>query len=389
MIDTLSTIRAIREENLDGWLFSNVFHRDEVSDLVLGVPRDGMNTRPWVCVIFPDKPAFKIVHSIERGILDHVPGTCVVYSSRKEFLNAAGGALHKGMKVAAQYSSRFPVVSFLDHGTALLLEQAGAELVSSDGIIARVLGTLDDEGIASHERAGKVLYRIVSLVWRRISDEMRGGKTLTEGEVREWMSALLEESGLESDEPPLVAMGQSSADPHYTPRNGGRVLSPGNVVQLDIWAKERFPSSVYADISWVGVLSREPEPRFVRAFDAVRRARDTAVERIGAGLSMKEPPSGEDVDLAVRTELARLGYAAYLRHRTGHSIGARVHGFGVNLDSVEFPDGRRLREGACFSIEPGVYLPDFGMRTEIDAYIRDGRLTVSGGDPQGSLLALE
>jgi Xaa-Pro dipeptidase len=157
---------------------------------------------------------------------------------------------------------------------------------------------------------------------------------------------------------------------------------------LDIWAKDRAPGSIYADISWVGVLAEEPAPRFTRVFDAVIGARETALDLLSHSLERGNAVSGADVDRAVRSYVIQRGYEKALRHRTGHSIGGRVHGFGVNLDAVEFPDDRRLGEGACFSIEPGIYLEEFGMRSEIDACIHEGRLIISGGERQSRLLRI-
>jgi Xaa-Pro dipeptidase len=377
---------AIREEHLSGWLFQNVFHRDEISDLVLRVPRDLPNTRPWVCAVYPDRPPRKLVHSIEAGILDRVPGNTTVYSARRDFLDALPGLFPKGSRVGAQFSTRFPVGSFLDHGTALLLQGAGAELVSSEDLVSRLLGTLDGPGIGSHEKAACALYEIVRSVWDRISDAVRSGKSVREGDVLSWIEALMDECGLETDGPPLVASGRGSGNPHYSPGAGGELLRPGDVVQLDLWAKERTPDSVYADISWVGVLAEDPGPRYARVFEAVVGAREAGLDFLSRSLAAGNAPSGAAADAAVRSYLIERGYEKALRHRTGHSIGGRVHGFGVNLDSVEFPDDRPLAEGACFSIEPGVYLEEFGMRSEIDAYIHDGRLVVSGGERQSRLL---
>jgi Xaa-Pro dipeptidase len=389
MIDLHAAQKAIREENLGGWLFYNVFHRDEISDLILQVPRGHINTRPWACVVFPDLPPFKLVHAIEPGILDQVPGRSSAYSAREEFTRALENALPRNTPVAAQFSTRFPVSSFFDHGTAMLLERGGARLVSSENLIARCLGTIDERGIASHQKAAKALYAIVRIVWERISKAVTSGKHLREAEVQGWMQALISERGLECDEPPIVAAGAGSADPHYSPRADGALLERGQVIQLDIWAKERAEGSIYADISWIGVLDGEAKPEYKRAFDAVVEAREAAVDLISEYLGAGKPLSGADVDRAARAKLSDAGYARGIRHRTGHSIGGRVHGFGVNLDSVEFPDERTLREGACFSIEPGIYLEDFGMRSEIDGYIHDGKLTVSGGERQRRLLLLD
>jgi Xaa-Pro dipeptidase len=388
MRDLKRTQKAIREENLDGWLFYNLHHRDEISDLVLNVPKDRANTRPWVCAVFPDHPPIKIVHSIESCILDHVPGPKTVYGTREEFMQSLRGRIPKVRRLAAQFSTRFPVGSFLDHGTALLLEQGGIGLVSSESLVARCLGSLDDAGVKSHEKAACALYEIVRSVWYRVAAAVRSGKSPREAEVRDWMVCLLAECGLECDGAPILASGRGSADPHYAPHGEGELLRPGDVVQFDIWAKERAAGSVYADISWVGVLAEEPSPRYSRVFDAVVTARETAIDYIQTRLRGGVEVSGAEVDATVRGKLDGLGFVKGIRHRTGHSIGEQVHGFGVNLDSVEFPDDRPLVEGACFSIEPGVYMEHFGMRTEIDAYIRNGRLVVSGNERQARLLTL-
>jgi Xaa-Pro dipeptidase len=179
-----------------------------------------------------------------------------------------------------------------------------------------------------------------------------------------------------------------TADPHYDPEKGGAILQAGDTVQFDIWARQKTPGAVFADISWVGVCAGSPTPRQLEVWTALHRAREAAVSFLVTRLAGGRNPSGAEVDTAARQELLSRGFAAGIRHRTGHSIGARVHGYGVNLDSVEFPDERPLPEGACFSVEPGLYLEDFGMRTEIDCCIAGGRLLVTGGKRQDRLLTL-
>lgn len=378
--------RAIREAGLSGWLFTNQFHRDEISDLALGVPRTAHNSRPWAYVVPADGEPTRIVHAIEPGILAHLPGRLVRCTARDELFAAVAAAAGPGARLAAQFSTAFPVISFLDHGTAQLLERAGIRLVPSDELIVDCLGTLDAEAEASHRRAALALHDVVHAAWARIGAAVAGGEAVHESDAQGWIARLVAEAGLETDGPALVAAGGSSADPHYESAGRGRRLVTGDVVQLDLWAREPGERSVYADISWVGVLAPRPTPEQARVFDAVVAARDRAAAAIDAGLAAGI--TGAEVDRIARDELARRGFTAGLRHRTGHAIGTRVHGYGVNLDGVEFPDHRRLREGSCFSIEPGVYLERFGMRTEVDAVVRAGRLALTGGPPQRSLLDL-
>jgi Xaa-Pro aminopeptidase len=386
MMDVARIARAIREAGLSGWLFYNQFHRDEISDLALDIPRAAHNSRPWAYVVPAEGEPTRIVHAIEPGILDHLPGQLVRCTARDDLFAAIGKALEPDARLAAQFSTGFPVSSFLDHGTAQLIERLGIRLVSSEELIVDCLGTLDAEGEASHLRSALALHAVVHSAWARIRSTLAGRGTVYEADAQEWIARLVTDAGLQTDGPALVAAGEASADPHYELVGRGRCLLPGDVVQLDLWAREPNERSVYADISWVGVLAARPTTAQARVFDAVVSARETAAAAIDAGLA--SGITGADADRAARERIGSLGFAGGLRHRTGHSIGTRVHGYGVNLDSVEFPDHRRLREGSCFSIEPGIYLDRFGMRTEVDGVVHGGRLELTGGPRQQRLLDL-
>ena len=353
------------------------------------MPREKTNTRPWVCILpAGDGPALKIVHRIEASILQHVPGETIPYSTRAEFEAALSHALPRGGTIAADYSSAIPVGSYLDHGTALLLRSLGASLAPAEGLVARSLGALGDEGRRSHESAAGVLYGAVASAWSRLSRELGAGRAITEGDVQEWVLESIGTGGLVSDAPPIVGAGRHTSDPHFGVDGRGAALGHGDLVQFDIWAKEKTPGAVYADISWVGVCASAPAPLQERVFAAVRDAREAAVSLLQLRLADGAPVSGAEVDRAAREVLEGRGFAHGIRHRTGHSIGERVHGYGVNLDSVEFPDERTLGEGACFSVEPGLYLEELGMRTEIDCIIHDGQLRITGAGRQFALLTL-
>ena len=389
MPDIQKSQKAIREEGLAAWLLYNVFHRDEIAERVLEVPADRTNTRPWVCILFPDRPPVKIVHVIEPSILGHVPGDTILYSTREEFARAVAGALPADGKVAADYSTGIPVGSFLDHGTALFLQSLGAALVPAEGLVARYLGTIDRQGRESHERAGKVLHAAIQEAWSTLAAGMRAGRAVHEGEVRDCIARRLADAGLEYEGHPVAGAGRHTADPHFGVSGGGAAFGRGDVVQFDVWAREKSPGAVYADISWLGVCSPAPTAAQNEVFEAVVEAREAALSLLERGFAQGIPVRGAEVDRAARAVLVRRGFEKGIRHRTGHSIGTRVHGFGVNLDSVEFPDERVITEGSCFSIEPGIYLEQFGMRTEIDCCIREGRPEVTGGERQTRLLVLE
>ncbi len=389
MLDIQRLFEAIREEGLAGWLICNNHHRDEIADLVLGVSRERTNTRPWVCLLPAAGEPVKIVHAMEAGILDGVPGRAMPYSTRAQFTGALASALPRGVPLAANFSVNTPVSSFLDYGTALLVQSLGVTLVSAESLIARSLGAIDERGFDSHQAAAAVLYRIVPQVWSRLARAVQEGNPVREGEVRDWIVKEIADAGLVSDSVPIVAAGPHSGNPHFEGIGPGSKLEPGDVVQFDLWAREPQEGAVYADISWVGVVGTKAQSRATG--DLPDRGRSTgggpAVHRGRA--CGRASWSGERTWTRRPARPSRAeGTATGLRHRTGHSIGGRVHGFGVNLDSVEFPDRRALRDGACFSVEPGLYGSEFGMRTEVDCCIRGGRLVVTGAERQRNLLVL-
>ncbi len=376
--------KAIREEHLGGWLFFNFRHRDTISDRVLDILPTVSNTRPWYYFVPAEGIPYKIVHAVESTILSHIPGNSLYYYAREELLHHI--SLLPRKNIACQFSPDLPIVSFLDYGTAKTLECLGFELVSSASLIQRFLSVLDSRGIASHEHAARNLYEIVQNVWKGISEYFSDGFPLFEGDVQEW---ILEEFGsrnMITDHAPLVAAGKHTADPHYAPEGKGARLVKNDIVQFDLWAKNKEEGSVYADISWVGYLGLKPEERYRKVFQSLKKARDSAVEFIRTRLASGTPVTGTDVDEHTRALLAGEGYKDWIKHRTGHSIDRDVHGAGVNLDSVEFPDSRIIMEGSCFSVEPGLYGPDFGLRTEINVYIRNGKPVVSGKIPQEGFL---
>jgi Xaa-Pro dipeptidase len=394
-VDLARAERAVLDEGLGAWLFYNLQHRDRISDRILGIPESVHNTRPWLYLLRPGAGAVKLVHAIEPRILDHLPGEKRVYASRSGYLEALRGLAGGLGPAACQYSLELPVLSYLDHGTARLLTECGFDLRSSQGLIQRFLGVLEAEGIRSHEAAARHLYAIVAAVWERVREGFRRGAALRETTVQGWILEEFRRRGLATESAPVVAAGAHAADPHYEPQagrpgaaGGDAALEAGQVLLLDLWAREDRPGSVYADITWVGVLSASPQAEVARAFAAVTGARDAGYRFIEGALRRGEAPSGAAVDREVRGVLEQAGFGPYLKHRTGHAIDAQLHGYGANLDALEFPDTRRLIEGSCFSIEPGVYLPEFGVRSEIDVYVRDGLPVVSGGTPQSGLLTL-
>jgi Xaa-Pro aminopeptidase len=387
--------KAIRGESLDGWLFCNFRHRDRLADAILGINPATVNSRFWFYAVPADGEAgdaLGILHAIEPDSLGpELPGKRVFYRSREELLAALVPLA--GKKWGCHFSSCIPAVSYLDAGTAAMLAEAGLFLFPAEGQVQRFRGLLSPAGMEAHERAAGHLYEIVALAWAEVQKSFAGGARLYEGDIQRLMLEEFGRRGLVTDHPPIVAAGKNSGNPHYAPgaaaRNGeagrGTLFAENDVIQFDLWARESG-EGVYADISWVGVYGKNAPAAVERAFASLVQAREGAYQFIHAELEAGRRPTGADVDRTAREILGGFGYAGAIRHRTGHGIDTEVHGSGVNMDSVEFPDSRRLLDGSCFSLEPGIYFADFGLRTEINVYIRDERPVISGKERQFALL---
>jgi Xaa-Pro aminopeptidase len=273
-----------------------------------------------------------------------------------------------------------------------LLEEAGLHLSGAEGLLQRFKGLLDKSDMDAHEKAAEHLYEIVDIAWDLARRSFRSGSPVYEGDIQALMLEEFKKRNLSTGHPPIVAAGANSGNPHYDIAHngngspGGALFAPGDIIQFDLWAKDAGPGGIYADISWVGVFAESPAEKQRKVFADLTQAREGAFEFVRDELGAGRRPSGADVDRKTREILESLGYAGALRHRTGHGIDSEVHGSGVNMDSVEFPDTRLLLDGSCFSLEPGIYFADFGMRTEIDVYIKSGKPFVSGGARQFELL---
>lgn len=387
MFDLDTMQEAIYRENAGGWLFSSLQHRDFLSESILELNTSIKNTRPWFYVVYPVGSPTKILHGIEPEALSELPGETLYYQSRETLANIfRSKILHRAPVLACQFSPSLPVISTLDHGTCLFLEECGFRLISAASLIQRFRGLLTPPMIESHERAAVHLREIVDGAWAFISRHFTSRKSLREGTVQHFILEEFRKRGLITSSPPLVAVGTNTANPHYTLRGKGKTIDPGEVVQLDLWAKEEGSNAVYADISWIGFTGDSPPVELQKTFSFLCQTRNRTAEFIAHSISSGTPIRGRDVDAFCRDILIQNGYEQALRHRTGHGIDREVHGSGVNLDSVEFPDDRFLLEGSCFSIEPGLYFPSFGLRTEINGYIQNSRFHISGPSRQERLL---
>ena len=377
--------KAIRTEGLDGWLFCNFRHRDKLSDEILGLP-DSSNSRFWFYAVPASGDPVKIIHSVEPDSLNILPGKKIFYIGRDDLKNAL--KLLAGKTWGVHSSEYLPAISYLDSGTAALLKESGLCLVSAGSLIQRFYSLLDANAIKAHENAAVHLYEIVKVAWDFVRDSYKNKNELYEGDIRRLMNDEMQRRGIVSQRDLIIAAGKGSGNPHYNFSGRGNLVKEGDLVQFDLWARENFSGSVFADISWAGVYSDKIPSEAEKRFAAVVAAREGAFDFIQGELSKGRNPKGSDVDIKAREIIIGSGYGSGIKHRTGHGIDVEIHGSGVNMDSVEFPDSRQILEGSCFSLEPGIYFDDYGMRTEVDVYVWDGKAHVSGSphERQYSLL---
>ncbi|MCL6565749.1 MAG: Xaa-Pro peptidase family protein [Acidobacteriia bacterium] len=389
----MAPIREIQKElraaRIDAWLLTDFYHRDPISYRVLGLP-PGLAKRRWFYLIPARGTPRKLVHRIEAGALDALPGQKTLYAGLEELYAGLEKLLRGVRTLAMQYSPRLavPYVSLADAGLVELVRSFGPRVVSSADLVQLFEARWTSRQLASHRAAGRKVDSIMQAAFRRAAEFVRRGRRLTEYELQRWIVEQFERSGLVSDDPPIVAVGPNSGNPHYEPQpQGSRPIRRGDLLLLDIWAKTRAPDSVYYDITWTGYLDATVPERYAKIFRIVREARDAAVALVQQGVAAGRAVRGFEVDRAARTVIEQAGYGRYFVHRTGHNIGTEVHGAGANMDSLETHDTRRLVPRTCFSVEPGIYLPSFGIRSEVNVYV-DGRRALLTGPAQQEILPL-
>lgn len=375
---------ALRQFQLDGWLLCDFRGRNVLAGRVLGLTA-GHSTRRWFYWIPAEGTPVKLVHRIESGALDSLPGDKRVYLRWQELEEGLAAMVPSGGRVAMEYSPRnsIPYVAQVDAGTVEVVRDLGAEVVSSGDLIQVFEAVWDEAAWQSHQMASQRVLGAFDHAWAYIAAEVRRRGEVRESEVQDALMRYFDQQGLVTDHPPIVAAGPHSGDPHYAPQAGSdAAIVPGSFVLLDIWGKLREPGAVFADYTRVGYLGDEaPEP-IRRVFEIVTGARDAAIDRVRQAFARGDRLCGWQVDRAARDVIDKAGYGEAFIHRTGHSIGQETHGNGANMDDLETHDERQVLPGTCFSIEPGIYLNEFGIRSEINVYVDpDGNVHVTG-NPQ-------
>lgn len=385
--------RSLREQgDCDGWLFYDFRGSDPLSYRILQLDAAMHVTRRWYYWIPAEGSPGKLVHRIEPHVLDCLPGEVSLYVSWEQQQEMLERLLHGSRRVAMQYSplNAVPYVSRVDAGTIDLVRGLGPEVVSAADLIQSFEAVWTEGQLESHQYAAAALRRIVDEAFAHVRDSILNDRGLTEFGLQQFILARIHDAGMVASSPPIAAVNEHSADPHYGPAPAGSAtIRRDDLVLIDLWAKRAEAGSVYADITWTAYAGSRVPAIQQGIFDLVRQGRDAALRFVQEQIMSGQRPFGWEVDQTCRRVIASAGYGEQFVHRTGHSIGEEVHGNGANIDGLETRDTRRLLPRTCFSIEPGIYLPgEFGIRSELDVYIADREAMVFGLPLQHELAPL-
>ena len=376
---------SLRDANLDGWLFYDHHHRDPIGESILGLDPKAHITRRWYYFIPATGEPRKLMHRIEKGRLDSLPGSKGLYSSWQELRAGLKAMLSGFRRIAMQYSPNNDImyVSMVDAGTVEFLRSLGKHIVSSADLVSHFEAVLTERQIASHSVAQKVIDAILEEGWKEIGRRVRpadgSSSRVTEYDIVQWLSEAMRRGGLVWENGPNVSVNANCSDSHYEPTaDRTSEIKQGDFLLIDIWGRTDESDSIFYDITWTGVVGREPSEREQQVFETVRKARDAAIDAVTSAFAESRTIRGFEADAAARNVILAAGFGDYFTHRTGHNIAHEIHGPGAHLDNLETHDERRILANTCFSVEPGIYLPEFGIRSEIDMLTSPGKAWVTG-----------
>ena len=385
--------RELAELALDAWLLYDFRGINPIAQNVAGLAGAHI-TRRWFCLIPASGTPRWLVHRIETSNFTDVKGQVALYAGWEELNEVVQTLLADVKTVAMEYSpnAEIPYISRVDAGTLEWIRSFGIEVRTSAELAQRVEARLSDAQAAGHQKSAHLVLQAKDYAFAWIGAQLRDGESITEYDVQQEILGQFDAMDLVTDHPPIVAVNAKSSDPHYAPSaTDTQEIQTDDFILIDLWAKQKEPDAVFADTTWVAYAGESVPARYTEIFDIVKTARDKAIRFIREKWAIDEPIHGYEVDDCVREYITEKGYGDYFIHRTGHNIGTVIHGNGVNLDNLETRDARVLISGVCFSIEPGIYLTDFGVRTEVDVFLagpgRDG-VKVTTAPVQNQILPL-
>jgi Xaa-Pro dipeptidase len=392
MFDLKAIQAAIQDLGFDGWLLYDFRGLNMLARRVVGLGSGGMLSRRWFYFVPAHGEPAKLMHRIEPHALDGLPGRQQTYLRWQELEAGVQLLVAGARRVAMEYVPRNanPYVSRVDAGTVELVRSFGTEVVPSGDLVQMFEACWDEEQWAMHLEAARHTRSAFDAAFAFIAERVRRQGSVRETEVQQRILDHFTAHDLVTDHPPICAVGPHSGDPHYEPgRESDAPIKEGDFVLIDLWAKLKRPRAVYSDLTWTGFVGDTiPEP-YDKVFQVVARARDAAIRRVQDAFRAQSPLQGWEVDQAARTVIEQAGYGELFCHRTGHSIGEETHGNGANMDNLETREERRVLPRTCFSIEPGIYLPEFGIRSEVNVFVdAASKVHVTGGTPQTRIVRI-
>ncbi len=391
MFDLDATQAAIQQFGMDGWLLYDFRGINLLAARIAGIPDDDLGSRRWFYFVPASGQPRKLVHAIEPAMLDHLPGDKIVYLKWQELEAGLQSMLSGSGTVAMEYSEKAgnPYVSRVDAGTVELVRSFGPTVVSSGNLIQYFEARFTDEQWQLHLQADALNQQAFEMAWQTIADHARSGQTLSESQLQQKVMDFYHANQMTTYHPPIVGVGPHSGDPHYAPQPGSdSEIKSGDFILLDMWAKMDRPGGVYTDLTKVGFVGEEVPQKYNDIFQIVAAARDAGIACVRDGMANGQTLFGWQVDQATREVIEQAGYGQYFNHRTGHNIGQETHGNGAHIDNLETREDRTLIPRTCFSIEPGIYLEEFGVRSEINVYIADDKQVIVTGGLQTEVLPI-
>ena len=377
----------LREEGLDGWLLYEFRGQNWISARLLGV--EDTTRRAFVLVPREGEPR-ALVHAIEGSHWRGWPWGTARYAGWREMETELASLLEGRTRVAMEVSAgdAVPTVDLLPKGVFDLVAEAGCEPVSSGDLVTLFFSVWSDEQLAAHREAAETVAAVAKDAFAEAARAIREGAPTTEGALSDWIRRALRDRGVTVDVDTHVAVGAGAADPHYAPAGAGETIVRDQLLLIDLWGRTS-ERAVCADQTWMGMMAGSVPDRAREIWEAVRDARDAAVDFLRDGHGEGRTIRGREVDDVSRGVIEERGWGEFFIHRTGHSIDTKLHGSGPNLDNLESRDERRLVPGVGFSIEPGIYMPgDIGVRSEINVHYGVDGPEVTPREPQRDVLLL-
>ncbi|MFC1555412.1 M24 family metallopeptidase [candidate division KSB1 bacterium] len=383
---------AIRQYGFDGWLMYDFRKNNNITVRIMDLPENLHRTRRFFYFIPADGEPKKLVHRMEEFNLDSLPGGKTVYLSFQSLKEGLEKILENSQKIAMEYSpeNNIPYISRVDAGTIEMIRGLGKEVVTSADLVQEFETILTDEQIESHIIAAKQINQFIFNAFDEIGTRIAKFGEIKDSTVQKFLMKRLEEHNLVTNQPPTIGVNDKAGDPHHViDKEHHYMIRKDDLVLIDMWGKMNKPNTIYADSAWTAYTGTDIPEEYVKAFDAVGKARDAAFDSVKTRFSNGIPVKGWEVDDAARNVITEAGYGGFFYHRTGHSIGEEVHGNGVNMDNIESHDDRRLLPRTCFALEPGIYTNTFGVRSEINVIINEDRsVEITGGEPQAEIVRI-